>query len=146
MKNAGSDVRCGAGKRILVGEEDRTLRRMLQAALEAEGYVVETAGNALEVVRLVSLEEREYDTAVLGRCPGVRLRSIVATILACGGARRVVLLLDGVCPDGGPAPGESAGRVALMSRPVDFPALLRHLRSSFESGEEGGDGSGAART
>ncbi len=119
--------------RILVIDDNETLRTLVAQVLEAEGYVAiaaESAEAALEVARFAPPDLLLVDHVmpgmtgaefirVLRSSPDERLRSIPAIGLsAYDGARHELI---------------AAGAVAAIEKPVAYEVLLQQVRSTLAS-------------
>ncbi len=76
--------------RLLVADDEKNLRALYQMELEDEGYDVETAANADEV--LVKLDKQNYDVIVLDiQMPGMSGIDLLQKIMARDKRQPVIL-------------------------------------------------------
>jgi DNA-binding NtrC family response regulator len=76
--------------RLLVADDEKNLRELYKTELEDEGYEVETAANAVEVLKL--LESGEYDVIVLDiKMPGMSGIDLLQKIMARDKRQPVIL-------------------------------------------------------
>jgi DNA-binding response OmpR family regulator len=113
--------------RILIAEDDRALREVLQRGLREAGYVVDAVenGDAAEV----ALRGKEYELAVLDwRMP---LRSGVEVIdrVRRAGVLTPILLLTARDAPIDRVHGLNAGADDYLIKPFDFPELLARLQA-----------------
>ncbi|RPH93894.1 response regulator [candidate division KSB1 bacterium] len=76
--------------RILVADDEKNLRELYQIELDSEGYEVDTAANATEVMS--KLESAEYDLIVLDiKMPGMSGIDLLQKIMARDKRQPVIL-------------------------------------------------------
>ncbi|HEY3294406.1 MAG TPA: response regulator [bacterium] len=76
--------------KLLVADDEKNLRELYRMELEEEGYEVETAGNATEV--LGKLETSDYDVIVLDiQMPGMSGIDLLQKIMARDKRQPVIL-------------------------------------------------------
>jgi DNA-binding NtrC family response regulator len=76
--------------KLLVADDEKNLRELYKTELEDEGYEVETAANAVEVLKL--LESGEYDVIVLDiKMPGMSGIDLLQKIMARDKRQPVIL-------------------------------------------------------
>ena len=76
--------------KLLVADDEKNLRTLYQLELEDEGYEVETAANAAEV--LDKLDQRDYDVIVLDiQMPGMSGIDLLQKIMARDKRQPVIL-------------------------------------------------------
>ena len=76
--------------RLLVADDEKNLRALYQLDLEEEGYEVETAANAAEV--LERMEQKDYDVIVLDiQMPGMSGIDLLQKIMARDKRQPVIL-------------------------------------------------------
>jgi CheY-like chemotaxis protein len=76
--------------RLLVADDEKNLRTLYQLDLEDEGYDVETAANAAEV--LEKIEQRDFDVIVLDiQMPGMSGIDLLQKIMARDKRQPVIL-------------------------------------------------------
>jgi DNA-binding NtrC family response regulator len=76
--------------KLLVADDEKNLRELYKTELEDEGYEVETAANAVEVLKL--LESGEYDVIILDiKMPGMSGIDLLQKIMARDKRQPVIL-------------------------------------------------------
>jgi DNA-binding NtrC family response regulator len=76
--------------KLLIADDEKNLRELYQTELEADGYDVETAANANEV--LEKMEHQEYDVIVLDiKMPGMSGIELLQKIMARDKRQSVIL-------------------------------------------------------
>ncbi len=120
-----------AGARILVVDDEPTIRNTIQAALEAEGYIVETArngGHALAVWRKMQTKPSLLLTDVaMPELDGVEL----ARLLQKKQPGLRVLLMSGYGDRVLARYGESPDAVGLLDKPFRLATVLRRVAESL---------------
>lgn len=120
-----------AGARILVVDDEPTIRNTITAALEAEGYVVETArngGHALAVWRKMQIKPALLLTDVaMPELDGVEL----ARLLQKKQPGLKVLLMSGYGDRVLARYGESPDAVGLLDKPFRLAKVLRRVAESL---------------
>jgi DNA-binding response OmpR family regulator len=113
--------------RILIAEDDRALRDVLQRGLREAGYVVDAVdtGEAAEV----ALRREEYELAVLDWRMPVRSGVEVIERVRRAGVLTPILLLTARDAAGDKVLGLNAGADDYLIKPFDFPELLARLRA-----------------
>jgi DNA-binding NtrC family response regulator len=77
-------------QKLLIADDEKNLRELYQTELEAEGYDVETAANANEV--LEKMEHQEYGVIVLDiKMPGMSGIELLQKIMARDKRQPVIL-------------------------------------------------------
>ncbi|HEV3186921.1 MAG TPA: response regulator transcription factor [Acidimicrobiales bacterium] len=113
--------------RILIAEDDRALREVLQRGLREAGYVVDAVetGEAAEV----ALRRDDYEIAVLDwRMPGRSGIEVVDRVRRAG-VLTPILLLTARDAAADRVVGLNAGADDYLIKPFDFPELLARLRA-----------------
>ncbi|HUY17439.1 MAG TPA: response regulator transcription factor [Acidimicrobiales bacterium] len=113
--------------RILIAEDDRALREVLQRGLREAGYVVDAveSGEAAEV----ALRREEYELAVLDwRMPVRSGVEVIDRVRRAGVLTPILLLTARDAPDDR-VEGLNAGADDYLIKPFDFPELLARLRA-----------------
>ena len=111
------------GKRVLVVDDEASIRAAVSRYLQSLGYVVESAACGEEV--LVLVEQREYDAILLDvRMPGIQGDAVYRQLHAVrpGQATRIVFATGDLPGDGVRRSLEATGRPVLMK-----PFLLDDL-------------------
>jgi DNA-binding response OmpR family regulator len=116
----------GMGKRILLAEDDQAQREILQELLEFEGYEVQTASTAAEL--LAGLDFRPH--ALVMDWVGVSSPSVM-NVLSTAPRRPKVLLVSG--DQALPKLAERMGADGFLAKPYDITELLAQLRQAVGS-------------
>jgi two-component system OmpR family response regulator len=113
--------------RVLVVEDDQAMASSLTWGLEAEGYVVDVAGNGED--GLWKARESAHDVIVLDvmlpRLDGYQ----VCQRLREQGVWTPILMLTAMGDDLDHAEGLDSGADDYLTKPFSYPVLLAHLRS-----------------
>lgn len=123
-------VAAGAGRRVLVVEDDPSLREVVGAVLRAAGYEVVLAGSAAAARAAVAAAEEQHGPPEVLLCDLV-LPDAHGTALAAElhqrqpGAR--VLLMSGYTDDPGAAVAVSGGGLPFLAKPFTAEELLARL-------------------
>jgi DNA-binding response OmpR family regulator len=113
--------------RILIAEDDRALREVLQRGLREAGYVVDAVANG-EAAE-VALKREEYELAVLDwRMPVRSGVEVIDRVRRAGVLTPILLLTARDAPDDR-VDGLNAGADDYLIKPFDFPELLARLRA-----------------
>ncbi len=113
--------------RILVAEDDRALRDVLERGLREAGYAVDTAVDG--VVAEAALRSREYEVAVLDWRMPKRSGVEVIERVRGGGVRTPILLLTARDAPQDRVHGLNAGADDYLIKPFDFDELLARLNA-----------------
>jgi DNA-binding response OmpR family regulator len=118
--------------RVLVVEDDQAMASSLTWGLEAEGYVVDVAGNGED--GLWKARESAHDVIVLDvmlpRLDGYQ----VCQRLREQGVWTPILMLTAMDDDLDHAEGLDRGADDYLTKPFSYPVLLAHLRSLTRRG------------
>jgi DNA-binding response OmpR family regulator len=118
--------------RVLVVEDDQAMASSLTWGLEAEGYVVDVAGNGED--GLWKARESDHDVIVLDvmlpRLDGYQ----VCQRLREQGVWTPILMLTAMDDDLDHAEGLDRGADDYLTKPFSYPVLLAHLRSLTRRG------------
>jgi DNA-binding response OmpR family regulator len=118
--------------RVLVVEDDQAMASSLTWGLEAEGYVVDVAGNGED--GLWKARESAHDVIVLDvmlpRLDGYQ----VCQRLREQGVWTPILMLTAMDDDLDHAEGLDSGADDYLTKPFSYPILLAHLRSLTRRG------------
>jgi|ERR1017187_1497688 DNA-binding response OmpR family regulator len=113
--------------RILVAEDDRTLREVLQRGLREAGYVVDVVGDGEAATNL--LKDNEYEVAILDwRMPkrsGIETLSLVRDF----GVTTPILILTARDAPIDRVEGLNAGADDYLVKPFDFGELIARLQA-----------------
>lgn len=113
--------------RVLVVEDEPDVAQALVWGLEAEGYVVDAAGNGADGLWMAT--ENAYDVIVLDvMLPGLDGYQ-VAKRLRERERWTPILMLTAMDDDLDHAEGLDSGADDYLSKPFSYPVLLAHLRS-----------------
>ena len=111
--------------RVLVAEDDRGLRSVIQRGLSENGYVVDAVEDGSAAVAY--LRSYEYEVAVLDwRMPGLTGLEVIEQIRVHG-IRTPVLMLTARDAPGDKVAGLNAGADDYLVKPFDFSELLARL-------------------
>jgi len=113
--------------RILVAEDDRSLREVLERGLREAGYVVDVVhdGEAAEV----ALKRDEYEVAVLDwRMPGLTGVEVIDRVRRAG-VLTPILLLTARDDPADRVQGLNSGADDYLIKPFEFPELLARLHA-----------------
>lgn len=113
--------------RVLVAEDDHTLRSVLERGLEKAGYVVDSVSDGSDA--LAYLRAYEYEVAVLDwRMPVMSGIEVVRSLRLAGSGVPVLMLTAKDMPSDRVL-GLDEGADDYMVKPFDFPELLARLRA-----------------
>ena len=121
------EVKPGQPNLMLLIEDDFVLRAALAEALEAEGYRVECAANALEALRRLARSPKPSLVLLdimMPHMDGLEFRSVQLTMREIADIPIVVVTAIGIKP-------EVADELDLhqtFSKPIDMPKLLAAIR------------------
>jgi len=118
--------------RVLVVEDEQVMAQSLHWGLQAEGYVVDVAGDGID--GLWKAQENAYDVIILdvmlpgldgyGVCSQLRAQQIWTPIL----------MLTAMDEDLDHAEGLDSGADDYLAKPFSYPVLLAHLRALTRRG------------
>jgi DNA-binding response OmpR family regulator len=118
--------------RVLVVEDEQAMAESLKWGLEAEGYVVEVAGNGED--GLWKAGENGHDVIILDVMLPLLDGYQVCRRLREQGVWTPILMLTAMDEDLDHAEGLDSGADDYLSKPFSFPVLLAHLRSLTRRG------------
>jgi two-component system OmpR family response regulator len=118
--------------RVLVVEDEQAMAESLKWGLEAEGYVVEVAGNGED--GLWKAGENAHDVIILDVMLPLLDGYQVCRRLREQGVWTPILMLTAMDEDLDHAEGLDSGADDYLSKPFSFPVLLAHLRSLTRRG------------
>jgi DNA-binding response OmpR family regulator len=118
--------------RVLVVEDDQAMASSLTWGLEAEGYVVDVAGNGQD--GLWKARESAHDVIVLDvMLPGLDGYQVCQRLREQG-VWTPILMLTAMDDDLDHAEGLDRGADDYLTKPFSYPILLAHLRSLTRRG------------
>ena len=113
--------------RILVVDDDPSVRALLRDVLELEGHVVRLVADGYEALRAAAAERPDGVVLDVGM-PGMDGHEVLARLRAsAGGLDLPVVMLTGAADDANAWRGWNGGVDRLMAKPFDADELLRHL-------------------
>jgi DNA-binding response OmpR family regulator len=113
--------------RVLVAEDDKALRSVLERGLKEEGYVVDTVEDGEAALR--HLRAYDYDVAVLDwRMPALSGLQVVSEARRRGD-RTPILLLTARDTPADRVTGLDEGADDYLTKPFDFRELIARLRA-----------------
>jgi DNA-binding response OmpR family regulator len=128
-------VTLAAAPKILVIDDDPSVRRMVKDTLELEGFDVAVAGDGYAGLRQIELERP--DCVVLDvMMPGLDGHGVLTRIRANGGRHLPVVMLTAAADDGQAWQAWTEGVDYFLSKPFDPEELLRFLDYLFEAAPE----------
>jgi DNA-binding response OmpR family regulator len=118
-----------AAERILIVDDERRNRQLLEVMLGAEGYALESASAGEEALRIVA--ERPPDLVLLDiMMPGMNGYQVAATIKADAATRHVlVVMLSALDDRNSRAHGLNMGADAFLAKPVNRAEVCDLVRS-----------------
>jgi CheY-like chemotaxis protein len=130
--SAGPEI-LGRSPRVLVVDDERQNRQLLEIMLEPEGFVVLTATTGAEALALVAREPP--DVILLDvMMPGMDGYQVAAALKGAAATRRIpVILLTGLDDHQARTLGRDAGADDFLSRPLDRAELCTRLRMHVAS-------------
>ena len=116
-------------RRILIVDDDRRNRQLLEVVLGAEGYALETADSGEEALRLV--RQRPPDLVLLDvMMPGMNGYQVAAALKGDAATRQVIVVMLSALDDtNSQAHGRLMGADAFLPKPVNRADLLELMRS-----------------
>src|ERR1700736_5858873 len=118
--------------RVLVVEDDQAMASSLTWGLEAEGYVVDVAGNGED--GLWKARETAHDVIILDvMLPGLDGYQVCRQLREQG-LWTPILMLTAMDEDLDHAEGLDSGADDYLAKPFAYPVLLAHLRSLTRRG------------
>jgi DNA-binding response OmpR family regulator len=113
--------------RVLVAEDDKGLRSVLERGLRENGYVVDATGDGQQALRL--LDAYDYEVAILDwRMPKVTGLEVIQQLRRSGSALPV-LMLTARDAAGDRVTGLDEGADDYLVKPFDFGELLARIRA-----------------
>lgn len=125
----GPDRKIGAGRRVLVVEDEAPVRELLKAYLERQGFRVSEAG---DVTGAVDEIRHEFDVVVTDiDLPGAPGSELVAAVKARWPATQVIVV-TGLDDARVAAAALNAGADRYLFKPFGMPELRAHLADALE--------------
>ncbi len=113
--------------RVLVAEDDRSLRSVLERGLKENGYVVDTVADGAEAVKW--LRAYDYEVAVLDwRMPSLTGLEVIEAVRQAG-LRTPILMLTARDTTADRVAGLRTGADDYLVKPFDFDELLARLEA-----------------
>ncbi len=123
----------GGSEKLLVVDDELSLRRLLETAFSRKGYTVTTAGNGLEAIELIGDPARAFDAVLLDlNMPGATGLEVFKVIRNSRPALPV-LVLSGHLTPGIRAEFNEIGQTDFVQKPYTLDDLGRRLRSLLDS-------------
>ncbi|MEO5816524.1 MAG: response regulator [Gemmatimonadaceae bacterium] len=122
-----------ANPRILIVDDERQNRQLLEVLLAPEGYLLDTASSAEEALLVVS--RQRPDLILLDvMMPGMDGYQLVARLKANADTATIpVILLTALDDRNSRSHGLTAGATAFLTKPVDRHALTATIRNLLAS-------------
>jgi diguanylate cyclase len=118
----------GRPARVLIVDDERQNRQLLEIMLEPEGFVVLTAASGADALALVAREPPDIILLDV-MMPGLDGYQVVAALRGTAASRHIpVILLTGLDDHQARTLGRQAGANDFLSRPVDRAELCTRLR------------------
>jgi PAS domain S-box-containing protein len=122
----------GRGKVVLVAEDEVAVRSLVRRVLEREGFLVWTAGDGFEAVRIAQDRDRSIDLLVTDMImPGMNGKELAEKIRFLHPGVRV-LYMSGYADDILGRKGIVSADVNFMEKPFDLDQLVSRVRSVLE--------------
>ena len=113
--------------RILVVDDDASVRALVRDVLELEGHVVRLAPDGYAALRAVAAERPDCVVLDVGM-PGMDGHEVLGRLRASTGGRDLpVVMLTGAVDDATAWRGWHGGVDRLLAKPFDGDELLEHL-------------------
>ena len=127
-------------ERVLVADDDRSIRESLVRALQLEGYTTEAAADGTET--LAAVRDRAPDVLLLDvMMPGLDGLAVCRTLRAERN-RVPILMLTARTETSERVAGLDAGADDYLPKPFDFDELLARLRALLRRSRPAGDDAG----
>jgi CheY-like chemotaxis protein len=123
----------GAAPRILIAEDDSSLRRLLEIRLSVDGYETRSAGDGVEALQVLStwIPDVLLTDVMMPRLSGLSVSRAVRRDERT--AKIPIILLTARCFDSDMQAVVDLGGVTFMNKPFDAEALNTALRAALES-------------
>jgi DNA-binding response OmpR family regulator len=129
------DVTLAPAPKILVIDDDPSVRRLVKDTLELEGFDVAVAGDGYAGLRQIDVDRP--DCVVLDvMMPGLDGHGVLTRIRSNGGRHLPVVMLTAAADDGQAWQAWTEGVDYFLSKPFEPEELLRFLDYLFEAGPE----------
>ncbi|MBL9215225.1 MAG: PAS domain S-box protein [Opitutaceae bacterium] len=123
----------GGSERLLVVDDEISLRRLLATAFTRKGYTVHTASDGLEAIQMISDPQQPLDAALLDlNMPGATGLEVLKVIKACRPLLRV-LVLSGHVSSEIRAELDRLGQADFVQKPYTLDDLGRRLRALLDT-------------
>ncbi len=123
----------GGTERILVVDDEISLRRLLEMALTRKGYHVTSAGNGIEAIDLISYPAHSFDAVLLDlNMPGATGLEVFK-VLKAARPDLPVLVLSGHLTPGTREEFRRIGQTDFVQKPHTLDDLGRRLRSLLDA-------------
>ncbi len=117
-----------ARTRVLIVDDERQNRQLLEVMLAPEGYELFTAENGADALAIVE-QERPHVVLLDVMMPGMDGYQVASRIRDVTGDRRtVIIMLTALDDPSSRAHGLGAGADDFVTKPVDLPDLRARLR------------------
>lgn len=118
---------------VLIVDDERTNRTLLEIMLEPEGYVLSSATNGEEALVMISRDAP--DLVLLDvMMPGINGYVVAARIKEMNATRQVrVLMLSSLYDSNSRAHGMGAGADGFLTKPVDRTELCERVRAMLSA-------------
>jgi DNA-binding response OmpR family regulator len=118
----------GRPARVLIVDDERQNRQLLEIMLEPEGFVLSTAANGRDALALVAVEPPDIILLDV-MMPGLDGYQVAAALKGAAATRNIpVILITGLDDHQARTLGRNAGADAFLSRPLDRAELCGRLR------------------
>ncbi len=126
--------RLGATARILIVDDDASIRATFSAILEEEGYVVDTAENGEEAIK--KSNSQFFNLALIDiRLPDMEGTRLL-TALKQGVPSMIKIIVTGYPSLGNCAEALNQGADGYLFKPVDLKTLLKTIKAHLEKQRE----------
>ena len=128
----------GRPARVLIVDDERQNRQLLEIMLEPEGFVVLTAASGAAALALVACEPPDLILLDV-MMPGLDGYQVAAALKSAAATSNIpVILLTGLDDDQARTLGRKAGADDFVSRPVDRADLCARVRTLVDTEGTGG--------
>jgi CheY-like chemotaxis protein len=117
--------------RVLVADDDPSVRRVLERALEREGYVVATASNGAEALEAVAAAPPDLVVTDINM-PDVDGIELLINLIERGGIKVIAISGGGLFPkDELLADARLLGAVDIIAKPFEIEDLLARVAAAL---------------